>query len=160
CSGSLFTGGPDRDPPITFPYSIPPRPPPRDAPLRPPPFRAPLSKPMTRLLASLSPLGALLGTAPLPLLPPPAVQTPADDLVPHAGQVPHAPAADQHDRVLLQVVPLAPDVGRDLVPVGEPHAGDLPQRRVGLLGGRRPDDQAHPALLRAGLEVLGLGLGD
>src|SRR5215813_13018426 len=32
------------------------------------------------------------------------VQGAADDLVAHAGQVANAPAADQHDRVLLQVV--------------------------------------------------------
>src|SRR3954447_13403587 len=42
------------------------------------------------------------------------VERPADDLVAHARQVLDAAAAHEHDRVLLQVVALARDVGRDL----------------------------------------------
>src|SRR5215468_8165353 len=62
------------------------------------------------------------------------VQRPADDLVAHAGQVTDATAADQHDGVLLQVVPDARDVGGDLDLAGEPDSGHLAQRRVRLLG--------------------------
>src|SRR3712207_5275477 len=47
------------------------------------------------------------------------VERPADDLVAHAGQVLDAAAADEHLRVLLQVVALARDVGRDLHLVGQ-----------------------------------------
>src|SRR5918993_1430971 len=42
-------------------------------------------------------------------------------------------AADEDDRVLLQVVTLAGDVGGDLDAAGQADAGDLAERRVGLL---------------------------
>src|SRR5580658_6847196 len=58
------------------------------------------------------------------------VQRPADDLVAHTGQVTDTAAADQHDRVLLQVVPDARDVGSDLDLAGEPDPCHLAQRRV------------------------------
>src|SRR4051795_12014789 len=44
------------------------------------------------------------------------VERAPNDLVAHAGQVLHPAAADEDDRVLLQVVPDAGDVGRDLDP--------------------------------------------
>src|SRR3954471_15169841 len=88
------------------------------------------------------------------------VQRTADDLVPHAREVLHTTAAHQHDRVLLQVVADARDVGGDLDPAREPHAGHLAQRRVRLLGGRGVDARAHAATLGAALERRGLGLLD
>src|SRR6478609_7653250 len=42
------------------------------------------------------------------------VERAADDLVADARQILDAAAADEHHRVLLQVVPLPGDVGRDL----------------------------------------------
>jgi hypothetical protein len=80
------------------------------------------------------------------------VERAADDLVANAGQVLHPAAADEHDRVLLQVVPDARDVCRDLDARREPHAGDLAQRGVGLLGRGRVDARADAAALRAALE--------
>src|ERR671911_27584 len=62
------------------------------------------------------------------------VERAADDLVAHTGEVLHTTAADEHDRVLLEVVPHAGDVGGDLDAAGEPHAGDLAERGVRLLG--------------------------
>ena len=79
------------------------------------------------------------------------VEHAADDVVAHAGQVLHAAAADQHHRVLLQVVALARDVARHLDPVGQADARHLAQRRVRLLRRRRVDARADAALLRAGL---------
>src|SRR3954467_12648973 len=70
------------------------------------------------------------------------VERPAHDLVAHAREVLDAAPADEHDRVLLQVVALARDVGGDLHAVREPHAGDLPQSRVRLLRGGRVDTRA------------------
>src|SRR5436305_12071119 len=61
------------------------------------------------------------------------VERAADDLVAHAGQVLHTTATDEHDRVLLQVVPHAWDVGGDLDLARQAHAGNLAQRRVRLL---------------------------
>src|SRR3954452_3770756 len=78
------------------------------------------------------------------------VERPAHHLVAHARQVLDAAAADEHDGVLLQVVPLAGDVDRDLHAVGEPDAGDLAQRGVRLLRRRGVDARADAAPLRGG----------
>src|SRR6266700_2313337 len=87
------------------------------------------------------------------------VQRAADDLVPDAGEVPDPAAPDQHDRVLLQVVADTRDVGGDLDVTGQPHPGDLAERRVRLLGCRRVDARADSAALRASLERRGGVLG-
>src|SRR6478609_8788058 len=55
-------------------------------------------------LCRLGRLGAVLGTALLPVLHALRVERAAHDVVAHAGQVLDATAADQHDRVFLQVV--------------------------------------------------------
>src|SRR3982751_787058 len=82
------------------------------------------------------------------------VERPADDLVAHARQVLDAAAANEHDRVLLQVVALARDVARDLHAVRQPHAGDLPQSRVRLLRRGRVDARADAAALRSREDLL------
>jgi hypothetical protein len=46
-------------------------------------------------------------------------------VVANAGEILYTAAADEHDRVLLQVVTDARDVGGDLDAVGEANAGDL-----------------------------------
>src|SRR4051794_13820122 len=78
------------------------------------------------------------------------VERPAHDLVAHARQVLDAAAADEHDRVLLEVVPLARDVGGDLDAARDAHARDLAQRGVRLLGRRRVHARADPAPLGRG----------
>src|SRR5690349_15066414 len=80
------------------------------------------------------------------------VQRTADDLVADARQVTDTATADQHDRVLLQVVPHARDVGGDLDLARQPDAGHLAKRRVRLLGRGRVDARAHTTALRALLE--------
>ena len=87
------------------------------------------------------------------------VQRAAHDVVAHARQILHAAAADEHDRVLLEVVAFARDVGGDLEPVGEPNAGHLAERRVGLLRGGGVHPGADAALLRVLLERRRLVLG-
>src|SRR5829696_383391 len=67
-----------------------------------------------------------------------------------ARQVLDAPAAHEHDGVLLEVVSLARDVGGDLHPVGQPHARDLAQGGVRLLGRGRVHASAHAPALRRG----------
>src|SRR3954462_9097909 len=52
------------------------------------------------------------------------VQRATDDLVAHAGEVLHATAADEHHRVLLQVVTHARDVGGHLDAAREADTGD------------------------------------
>jgi hypothetical protein len=73
-------------------------------------------------------------------------------VITHTGQVLDAAAADEHDRVLLEVVADARDVRGDLDPVGQADAGDLAERGVGLLGGGGVDARAHSPLLRRALE--------
>src|SRR5215468_8529322 len=70
------------------------------------------------------------------------VQGAADDLVTDPRQVTDPAAADEHDRVLLQVVPDARDIGGDLDLAGEPDPGDLAEGRVRLLGRGRVDARA------------------
>src|SRR5438270_13192744 len=88
------------------------------------------------------------------------VERATDDLVADAGEVLHPAAADEHDRVLLQVVPDTRDVRRDLDAAGQPHPRDLAQRGVRLLRRRRVDARAHAAPLRAALQRRRLGLAD
>src|SRR5207237_6866155 len=88
------------------------------------------------------------------------VERPTNDLVPDAGQVLHTAAADEHDRVLLQVVADPGDVRRDLDTAGQTHTGDLAERRVRLLRGGRVDTRAHAAPLGTSLERRRLGLVD
>src|ERR1700722_957582 len=86
------------------------------------------------------------------------VQRAPDDLVADTGQVPDTTAADQHDRVLLQVVADAGDVGRDLDVTGQPDASHLAQSRVRLLRRGGIDARADPAALRAALQRRSLRL--
>src|SRR2546430_15991252 len=103
----------------------------------------------TQLLGSFC---SVFGPALLAVLDPLRVEHAAQDVVAHARQVLDAAAADHHHRVLLQVVSLARYVADHLEAVGETHLGDLAQRRVRLLRGRRVDARAHAALLRARLQ--------
>src|SRR5947207_1277604 len=88
-----------------------------------------------------------------------SVEPAADHLVAVAREVLDAAAADEDDRVLLQVVPLARDVGADLHTVRQPDARDLPKRRVRLLRGLRHHARADAALLRRAAQGRGLDLG-
>src|SRR5436305_5086222 len=78
----------------------------------------------------------------------------ADHLVAKARQVLDPSAAHQHHRVLLEIVALAGNVGADLHAVGQPHAGHLAQRRVGLLGRGGVHARAHAAALGCGHLLL------
>src|SRR5205823_12524542 len=86
------------------------------------------------------------------------VERTADDLVTHARKVADAAAAHEDDRVLLEVVADARDVGRDLDAGGEPHTRDLAQRRVRLLRRVGEDAGADATTLGRTLQRRGLGL--
>src|SRR6266550_7295338 len=73
-------------------------------------------------------------------------------MVANAREVFHTAAAHEHDRVLLEVVSFARDVGDDLEPVRQAHLGHFAQRRVRLLGRRRVDAGADTATERIRLE--------
>src|SRR5208337_579183 len=80
----------------------------------------------------------------------------AQDVVAHSRQVLDPAAADHDHRMLLQVVAFARYVADDLEAVGQPDFGDLAKRGIRLLRRRCIYPRAHPALLRARLEMAGL----
>src|ERR1044071_1901637 len=86
------------------------------------------------------------------------VERAADDLVADTGEVLHPAAADEHDRVLLEVVAHAGDVRRDLDAARQAHAGDLAEGGVRLLRGGRVDAGADTAALGRTLQGRRLGL--
>src|SRR5206468_3873395 len=88
------------------------------------------------------------------------VERAAHHVIANARQVLDAPATDEHERVLLQVVADARNIGRHFDPVGQAHARDLAERRVGLLRRLGEDADAHAALLRAVLQGRTLRLAD
>src|SRR5262245_8453583 len=107
----------------------------------------------------LGSLGSVLRAALATVLDADGVERPADDVVADARKVLHAATADEHHRVLLEVVADAGNVGRDLDAIRQPDAGDLAERRVRLLRGGRVDARADPALLGRSLQRGGLALG-
>src|SRR5205823_1727714 len=78
---------------------------------------------------------AVLGAALLAIGDTDRVERAANNVIANTRQVLHAAATDEHNRVLLQVVADARNVGRDLDPVGEANTRNLPKRRVRLLRG-------------------------
>ena len=111
--------------------------------------------------SDLSPLAAallcaVLGATLLAVCDAGGVERGADHLVPEARQVLDAAATHEHDRVLLQVVALARNVGTDLEAVRQANAGDLAERRVRLWGSssRRACRRRASAGLRASAGVL------
>src|SRR5919206_4770224 len=93
-------------------------------------------------------LGAVLGTGLLAVLDALGVEDSAKHVIAHARKVAHTAAADQHDAVLLQVVPFAGDVADHFALVGQADLGHLAQSRVRLLRGRRINTGTDAALLR------------
>src|SRR5215469_9123875 len=107
-------------------------------------------------------LGAVERSALLAVLHALRVENAADDVIANAGKILHATAAQQHHRVLLQIVAFARDVADDFVAVGETNFRDLAQRRVRLFWRRRINARADAPLLRTMREcghLVALGLG-
>src|SRR5689334_3208944 len=76
------------------------------------------------------------------------VQRAPHDMIADARKILDAAAADHHDRVLLQIVTDAGNIGGHLNLVGQADAGDLAKRRVRLFWRNRAHDQADAALER------------
>src|SRR6202165_3172947 len=93
-------------------------------------------------------LGAVLGARLLAILGACGVQGAADDVVADAREVLDLASADEHDRVLLQVVSDAGDVSSHLDARGQPDAGYLAEGRVRLFGGLGVDAHAASPPLR------------
>src|SRR5271165_2206812 len=101
---------------------------------------------------SLRPLGPVLGAALLAVGNTHGIQRAANYVITNSGQIFHTATADEHDRVLLQVVADAGNVGRDFDTVGQPHTRDLAQRGIRLLRRLGVDAGTDTALLRTGLQ--------
>src|SRR5439155_2318616 len=86
------------------------------------------------------------------------VERAADDVIADARQILHAAAADEHERVLLQVVADARDVRRDFDAVRQPHARHFSERGVRFLRRLSEHANADAALLRAVLQRRALRL--
>src|SRR3954454_12694779 len=99
------------------------------------------------MLGLLLGLHAVLRTRLLAVRDAGGVERAANDLVAHARKILDAAAANEDDRVLLQVVALAWDVGGDLHAVGQTHTGNLAKRRVRLLRRGRVNARADAAPL-------------
>jgi hypothetical protein len=113
----------------------------------------PVSLPAGALPAGAGPLGGL-GTVfratLLAVANTTGIERTTHHVVAHTGQILDAAAANEDDRVLLKVVALTRNVGRNLHLVREPNASDLPKGRVRLLRSHRPDLETHaPRLGRA-----------
>ena len=100
----------------------------------------------------LRPLGAVLRTALTTIRHTCRVKRSANDVIANARQILHAAATNQYDRVLLQVMADAGNVGRDLNSIREPHASNLSKRRVRLLRRDRIDPGADAPPLRTFLQ--------
>src|SRR5277367_2116482 len=93
-------------------------------------------------------LGAIERTALLAILDTLGVEHAAENVIAHAGQVLDAAAADQHHRLLLEVMPLARNVAHRLDAGRQTNLGHLAERRVRLLRRHRIDARADAAALR------------
>src|SRR6185312_2615217 len=106
----------------------------------------------------LGALRAVLRPALLALADAGAIEGATDRVIANAWQILHAATADEHHRVLLQVVTLATDVAGHFIAVREAYAADLTQRRIRLLRCHRVHARAHAALLGSRPERRHLGL--
>ena len=113
---------------------------------------------LSGFLGILRALDAVFGAADSALLDAGGIECAADNVVTHTGQVLHAAAAHEHDRVFLQVVAFVRDVGDDFVAVGEADLRDLAERGVRLLGGAGHDLHADAAAEGSAFERGRLGL--
>src|SRR6476660_4411906 len=100
------------------------------------------------LLGLLGRLGSVLRPSLFPILYATSIQRATDDVVTNAGKVLDPPAAHQHHRVLLQVMPLTRNVRCHFHLVGQANSGDFPQRGIRLLGRHGLDLGAYATLLR------------
>src|SRR5579884_1084912 len=108
--------------------------------------------------ATLGALGSIFRTALLAVRNTGGIESAAHHVIADTGQVLDAASADQHNRVLLEVVADTRYIGCDFDPVGQPHARHFPQSRIRLLRSGCIDAGTNTAPLRAGLQGGTCGL--
>src|ERR1700679_2239322 len=110
------------------------------------------------LLASLSALRTVLRASLLTILDALGIQRATNHVVTHTRQVLHTSAANQHDRVFLQVVAFTTDVRNDFEAVRQTNLGNFTKCRVRLLRRRGEHARAPAATVRAVLQSPRLSL--
>ena len=98
---------------------------------------------MDLLLRLLLSLRAVFGPALHAILHATRVENAPNDVIAYARQVLYPTAADEDDRVLLQVVPLAWNVSRNFETIAQAYPGYLAQCGVGFLRRRRINASAN-----------------
>jgi hypothetical protein len=86
------------------------------------------------------------------------IERATDDMVTHTGQILHAASADHNDRVLLQIMAFARNVGCYFHAARELHAGYLTERRIRLFWRGGIDAGTYSAPLGAIFEGGGFRL--
>ena len=81
-----------------------------------------------------------------------SIQNTTDHLIPHTREVTNSSAANQHDRVLLQIVAFARNISSDLFAIRKSHTSHLSKSRVRLFGGYRLHLKTDATLLRAAFQ--------
>ena len=76
------------------------------------------------------------------------VESSADDMIPHAGQVLHPSSSNENNGVFLEVMANTRDVGSYFNAIGQPNTRHFSKGRVGFLRSRRIDTDTDPPLLR------------
>jgi hypothetical protein len=100
------------------------------------------------LLLGLGTLGTVLRAALQAISYTGGIESTADDVITYTGEVLHTTTANEHDRVLLQVVTLTGNVTVDLLLVGQTNTGYLTHSRIRLLRCRCVDTYTDTTTLR------------
>jgi hypothetical protein len=106
----------------------------------------------------LGPFGAILRAPLFAIGNSHRIERAANHVVAHAGQILNTATANQNDRMFLQVMTNAGNVGRDFNSISQSNSCHLAQRRVWLLGCLRIDARTNATLLRRTLERRAGGL--
>jgi hypothetical protein len=101
---------------------------------------------------TLGPLRTILGTALLASADTGRIERSPHHVIAHPGKVLHAASADQHNRVLLQIVSYPRNISGYFNSVGKPHTSHLTQRRIRLLRSRGIHTRTNPTPLGTGLQ--------
>lgn len=106
----------------------------------------------------LGTLGSVLGTTLCAVLNACGIECTANDMVAYTGEVLNTAAANEHDRVFLQIVAFAGDVGVHFLAIGETDTGNLTHCRVRFLRGGGVHAHTYAAALGARVESGALAL--
>ena len=118
----------------------------------------PLLRLMLCELPLLRPLSPVLGTTLLPVCDPYGVERAAHNMVPYSGEVLDPSPADEHDRVLLEIVPDAGYIRGYFHPVRKPDPCHLPECGIRFLRRVRVDPGADTPFLGTTFEGRALRL--